>query len=89
VSASAFDAYGREVRRGLEAMRKLVYAFYDEGFSFGRLIRKHPDVRPALTDCLIGNLFRDFDDLFAAVGEFAKLPGESEHGGVLAHACAE
>ncbi len=74
VTADRFVEYGAQIRTGLEAMRKLVYAFYDDGFSFGKLIRKHPDVRPALTDCLIGNLFRDFDELFNAVGEFAQLP---------------
>lgn len=79
-SASQFDGYGAELCHGMEAMRKLVYAFYDDAFSFGDLIKKHPDVRGALTDCLIGDLFRDFTDLFAAAREFAELPGELAHG---------
>jgi len=30
------------MREGLENMRKLVYAFYDERFSFRELTNKHP-----------------------------------------------
>jgi hypothetical protein len=33
-----------------------------------------------MTDCLIGNLFRDFDPLFTAVAEFAKIPEPLSHG---------
>ena len=33
-----------------------------------------------MTDCLIGNLSRDFDPLFAAVSEFAKVPEPLKHG---------
>ncbi len=73
-SEDRFAKYGSELCRGIEAMRKLVYAFYDKEFSFRELIENHPEVRGDLTDCLIGNLFRDFDDLFAAVGKFARLP---------------
>lgn len=80
VSAARFEEYGRELCRGIEAMRKLVYAFYDEGFSFKKLITTHPQQRGRLTDCLIGDLFGDFDDLFAAVAEFAQLPPPLPYG---------
>jgi flavin-dependent dehydrogenase len=80
VSAQQFAGYGRELCRGIEAMRKLVYAFYDQAFSFKTLIMKHPHLRGRLTDCLIGDLFGDFDELFAAVGEFAAVPQPVKHG---------
>ncbi|MAE63740.1 MAG: alkylhalidase [Phycisphaeraceae bacterium] len=80
VSATAFADYGRELCAGMEAMRKLVYAFYDRTFSFGKLLKKHPDLRGDLTDCLIGNLFRDFDPLFDAVAQFADVPTPLAHG---------
>jgi len=79
-SASQFEEYGSNLCSGIEAMRKLVYAFYDENFSFRELIMKHPDVRPDLTDCLIGNLMRDFDALFKGVADFANVPQELSHG---------
>jgi flavin-dependent dehydrogenase len=79
-TADQFTEYGRELCRGLEAMRKLVYAFYDHNFSFKDVIMKHPHLRGRMTDCLIGDLFTDFDELFAAVAEFAKVPAPLAHG---------
>lgn len=62
-------------------MRKLVYAFYDDGFSFGKLIKTHPTQKGPLTDCLIGDLFdRDFTALHTAMREFAELPPVLEYG---------
>lgn len=50
--------------RGMERMKKLVYAFYD-GFSFGRFIRNHPDMKRHIVDLLIGDLFKDsVDEVF-------------------------
>ena len=63
-SAARFSDYADEMRSGMEAMRRLVYAFYDHGFSFGDLLKEHPQLGPDLTDCLIGNLSRDFEPLF-------------------------
>lgn len=74
VRADQFERYGLSMTAGMESMRKLVYAFYDESFSFGDLLNKYPHLRADLTDCLIGNLFRDFDELFKAIGEFADQP---------------
>lgn len=82
VSAAQFSKYGEQVCQGIEAMRALVYAFYDEGFSFGDLVKAHPDVGGDLTDCLIGDIFRDFDSLFQAVSNFAELPSKLAHGRV-------
>ena len=84
VSAGSFADYGRELCAGVEAMRNLVYAFYDANFSFGKLLRSRPDLRGDLTDCLIGNLFKDFGLLFDAVSEFARLPSPLAHGGIAA-----
>ncbi|MCK6472288.1 MAG: tryptophan 7-halogenase [Planctomycetes bacterium] len=80
VSAARFKDYGAKVCQGIEAMRKLVYAFYDHNFHFRDLIIKHPAMKGDLTDCLIGDLFRDFDPLFKAVAGFAKLPDPVKHG---------
>ncbi len=80
LSASRFADYGERLCEAIEAMRKLVYAFYDEDFSFREFIRKYPDLRPALTDCLIGNLARDFGPMFKGLEEFADLPEPLKHG---------
>ncbi len=71
------------MRSGIEAMRRLVYAFYDQDFSFGRLLRKYPDMSGDVTDCLIGNLWRDFEPLFKAVAEFADVPEALTYGRAL------
>lgn len=80
-SAVQFYEYGAKLCKGIEAMRNLVYAFYDHEFSFRVLMDRYPHMRGDLTDCLIGNLFRDFNQLFEAVGEFARLPEPLSHGG--------
>ena len=85
-SAARFDGYGKEITRGLEAMRKLVYAFYDQEFSFRAFIERFPQLRGDLTDCLIGNLFRDLQPLFDGVAEFAAPPEPLSHGQALIEA---
>ena len=82
-SAAQFQEYGTQLCRGIEAMRKLVYAFYDKEFSFRQLMKKHPDLRGDLTDCLIGNLFKDFDQLFEATAALVPLPDPLPHGRTL------
>ena len=79
-SAARFQNYGAEICRGIEAMRRLVYSFYDHAFSFGAFVKKYPHLNGDLTDCLIGNLFMDFDPLFQAVADFAKVPPPLSHG---------
>ncbi len=53
-------------------LRKLVSAFYDNDFSFGRFMKEHPEHQGNLTDLLIGRIFqptsgRIFDDLDPAI----------------------
>ena len=80
VSAGRFADYGQQMCKGIEAMRRLVYCFYDLNFSFRVFLNAHPDMKGDITDCLIGNLFRDFDPLFDAVAEFAAVPQALTHG---------
>jgi flavin-dependent dehydrogenase len=80
VSASRFREYGAQVCQGVEAMRKLVYAFYNHAFSFRSLIKEFPHLKGDITDCLIGNLHRDFQPLFDAVAKFADVPQPLPHG---------
>src|SRR5262249_15597246 len=79
-SASQFTAYGAQLCQGIEAMRNLVYAFYDHEFSFREFVDRFPNLKGDLTDCLIGNLFRDFQPLLAGLSKFAGLPEPLPHG---------
>ena len=57
-------AFEPELRKGAEAMRKLVYAFYDPAFSFAKFLDRYPDCKGQLVDLLMGHVFtRPVDDL--------------------------
>jgi flavin-dependent dehydrogenase len=73
-SPERFAEYGRFIREGVENMRKLVYAFYDPKFSFRKLTDKYPDAVGAVTDCLSGDVNKDFSRLWRQIEEFAPLP---------------
>lgn len=73
-SPARFAEYGRLVREGVENMRKLVYAFYDPKFSFRKLTNKYPDAVGTVTDCLSGDVNKDFSRLWQQIAEFAPLP---------------
>lgn len=79
--AEQFLPYGERLCKGIEWMRKLVYAFYDENFSFKDVVMKYEEVQHSLTDCLIGDLIdHDYTELFERVSEFAELPEDLPHG---------
>jgi flavin-dependent dehydrogenase len=80
VSAPRFREYGAQVCRGVEAMRRLVYAFYNREFSFRVFLSEYPQLKGDMTDCLIGNPSRDFQPLFDAVAKFADVPQPLAHG---------
>jgi hypothetical protein len=72
------------MQSSIEIMRKIVYAFYDENFSFGSLVKRGEHLRSSLTDCLIGNVDdQDFRELFEAMSDLAELPEPVDCG--LAH----
>jgi flavin-dependent dehydrogenase len=82
-SAASFTDYGKRYCKGIEAMRRLVYAFYEPEVNFGHFIRKHPNLAADLTDCIIGHVEKDFVPLFNAFKEFATIPDELQFGGPL------
>ncbi len=55
-SQASLGKWGPDYLRGMERMRRLVCEFYD-GFSFGRFVKRYPDLKGHLTDLLIGDLF--------------------------------
>jgi flavin-dependent dehydrogenase len=83
-SPARFGDYARFMRAGVENMRKLVYAFYDPNFSFKQVIDKYPEAADEITDCLSGDVNKDFTSLWNKIREFAPLPEELPVGGPLA-----
>src|SRR5579884_4271002 len=87
-SPERFADYAKFLREGVENMRKLVYAFYDPNFSFGKVIKKHPEAAGLITDCLSGDVNKDFSQLWKWVTEFVPLPDELPVGEPLTNAGA-
>lgn len=57
-SGAQLGKWGQGLSDGMQLMRKLVYAFYTKGFSFGQFMRKHPELKRNLVELLIGDVFR-------------------------------
>jgi hypothetical protein len=74
LSPARFSEYARTLRTGVENMRKLVYAFYDPKFSFRDLTNKYPGAVGEVTDCLSGDVNKDFSQLWEWITEFVPLP---------------
>jgi flavin-dependent dehydrogenase len=74
LSPARFANYGTTIRQGIENMRRLVYAFYNPAFSFREVIKKHPESAGMITDCLSGDVNKDFSQLWSWIGEFVPLP---------------
>jgi flavin-dependent dehydrogenase len=58
VSKAQLGQWGPTFNKGVDRMRRLVCEYYD-GFSFGKFVRHHPELKGTLTDLLIGDLFTD------------------------------
>ena len=69
-SAARLGVWQNAHRDAVNLFRKLVYAFYDPAFSFGRFLKAHPQYRANVTDMLIGDVFKPgVGDIFDAMGD--------------------
>lgn len=76
-SAAQLGKWGPVLSAGMHAMRKLVYAFYTPGFSFGQFMRQHPEFKRNLVELLIGDVFRpEVNRIFDVMQEHVPLPDE-------------
>ena len=77
LDASRLGSFAPDLVSGIEAMRKLVYAFYTPGFSFADFVRSHPQHRERLVDLLTGNIFKEgVTDIFDDMKDCCELPEE-------------
>ncbi|MGE3311298.1 MAG: FAD-dependent oxidoreductase [Limisphaerales bacterium] len=83
LSPGRFTDYAAQLRQGIENMRKLVYAFYEPGFSFKQVIDRQPDLAADITDCLSGDVNKDFSRLWSAIREFVEVPDDLPLGAPL------
>lgn len=61
---NTFDEYTNLMNKNLSNMRTLVHAFYNPAISFKEVIQEHPWVADKITDCLSGDLDKDYSDLW-------------------------
>lgn len=55
-------------KQGIENFKKLVYAFYAEGFSFGTFLKQNPQFKGHMVDILVGDVFKPgVSDIFDAM----------------------
>lgn len=74
-SASQLGKWGGDIADGMQAIRKLVYAFYTRGFSFGKFMREYPEFKKNLVDLLIGDVFKPgIDEIFGPMSKTVALP---------------
>ena len=80
LTPARFSEYATKLREGIENMRKLVYAFYNPNFSFRELTDRYPDLAADVTDCLSGDVNKDFSRLWRAIEQFAPVPEHLPYG---------
>ena len=75
LSGERIGCFGPKLAGGMHLIRQLVYAFYDEDFSFGAFSRKHPEYRDHIVRLLIGDVFNDeVGAVFDVMREWITLP---------------
>ncbi|MDE0686147.1 MAG: NAD(P)/FAD-dependent oxidoreductase [Candidatus Poribacteria bacterium] len=76
-SEAQLGSFGPAFVDGMEAFRKLVYAFYTKEFSFARFLSEYPEHQDGIVDILSGDVFRkDVTHIFPAMAEMCPLPPE-------------
>ena len=74
-SAARLGQFQGKLDQGIESMRKLVYAFYNEGFSFSQFLKKYPEERVHVISLLIGDVFKEgVDEVYGPMSDFAEIP---------------
>ncbi|MGH9868960.1 MAG: NAD(P)/FAD-dependent oxidoreductase [Candidatus Polarisedimenticolia bacterium] len=75
-SAARLGRHGHDFVAGMEAIRRLVHAFYAPGFHFREFLQRFPECREALTHVLIGNVYRhSVGPLYEKMDQMLDLPG--------------
>ncbi|HKV10874.1 MAG TPA: NAD(P)/FAD-dependent oxidoreductase [Thermoanaerobaculia bacterium] len=77
LSGEKLGAHGPGFMSGMEAMRKLVYAFYEQDFSFAKFLAKHPEHRLDIVHLLVGNVSVPTNGLFKDMAAMVRLPEEA------------
>ena len=75
VSAEKLGAFAKPLAEGVEVIRRLIHAFYEPSFSFRKFVKKYPEHRAALIDCLIGDVInKDMNSFLDALAQMTPPP---------------
>jgi flavin-dependent dehydrogenase len=74
-SPELLGRYREEFDAGMNSLKRIVYAYYCRGFSFGKFLRAHPECRQGIIDMLSGNVYRrDVTAVFEPLAEMCDFP---------------
>ena len=76
-SERQLGSFGQTFVDGMEAFRKLVYAFYTKEFSFARFLSEYPEHLGGIVDILSGDVYRrDVTHIFPDMSKMCYFPPE-------------
>ncbi len=76
-SEMRLGSFGQTFVDGMEAFRKLVYAFYTKEFSFARFLSEYPEHLGGIVDILSGDIYRrDVTHIFPDMSKMCYFPPE-------------
>lgn len=74
-SEARLGAFSGRLFAGVEVIRRLIHAFYDPTFSFRDFVERFPEQKPALIDCLVGDVIdRDMTGLLESLAAVTPPP---------------
>jgi flavin-dependent dehydrogenase len=73
-SAARIGAFEPALWKGVDVVRRLIHAFYDPAFSFPEFVRRFPEQRAALIDCLVGDVLKDMSAFTTALAQMTPPP---------------
>ena len=74
-SAAQLGKFEQPYLRGMEAVRRLVYAFYADDFSFSAFLTRYPECRHGVVDILSGNLHSEHvQQVLGPLSEMCEVP---------------
>jgi flavin-dependent dehydrogenase len=74
-SAARPGAFAGSLTQGVDVVRRLIHAFYDEHFSFREFVERYPGEKPALIDCLVSDVVnKDMSVFLAALASMTPPP---------------
>jgi len=74
VSSARLGRFEPALWKGVDVVRRLIHAFYDPNFSFPKFVKRFPEHRATLIDCLVGDVIKDMSAFTAALAQMTPPP---------------